>query len=353
MRAIYVCSSEAGAGKTMLAVSLASQLQNSGLTVGFIKAGMPRATDAIDGGDAGFVKQALNCKESLELLAPLRLDYSGKMALAGRTNAIDLLQEAFAEVARGKDVVIVEGGSTLDEGADLGIAAAQVVSRLSARALLVSGYRAQATVNNFVAAKKSLGDALASVVVNGIPNAQQRFFSLQVEPELRREGAVLVGSLPQVRALAAVSVDEAVRHLAGEVLCCPDKMDNMVENIVIGSIQFDDAKAYFERKAKKLVVACGGRPDMQLAALASDTSGLVLSGNTYPDPYVLSRAKEVGVPVILVKDDTASVIDDLAPLFERARFRQLAKLDTARNLVFEHLDWPTFLGSMGLADSEA
>ena len=45
--------------------------------------------------------------------------------------------------------------------------------------------------------------------------------------------------------------------------------------------------------------------DIQLAALETSTSCLILTGNIYPSPSVLNRAEELCVPVLLTKLDTA------------------------------------------------
>ncbi len=351
MTALFVCSTEARAGKTMLAVGLAKQFTKNGLSVGYMKAvTVLNEGESLEGSDAGFAKAALGLAEPLELLAPVQIT-TGELrstGTSGDVSALDRISAAYKEVSSGKDVVIVEGGSNLAEGSVLGVSGPEVVAGLSARAVLLAGYRSDGLVSAISNAAQYLGPALLGVVVNSVPSAQERFCASAVSCLRGQNGAAVIGVLPQVRSLMAVSVRDMVGAVGGSVLCCPEGLDRSVESIMIGTINHEDALAYFERKANKVVVASGGRPDMQLAALASATSCLVLAGKTDADPYVLSRGREVGVPIIRTDIDTTSALGCLQTLFDSARFRHKAKIEAAERLLADHLDLEAVLAGLGL-----
>lgn len=351
MAAVYVCSTEAGAGKTMLAIGLARRLRKSGLSVGYMKAvSLLGEGDQLDRSDAGFARQALGLVDSMEAMAPVRLSTGGVPVMTGsrEVDALEQIKSSYREIAQGKDVVIVEGGSYLAEGAALGVAGPEVASALSAKAILVARYRPDDVVGNIENSRQSLGSTLAGVVVNGLPSTQSSFYATKVLPKLNRGNTPLWGCLPQLKGLVAVSVRELVDHLGGEVVCCSDKLDLAIESIMIGTINHEDAVGYFERKANKVVVASGGRPDMLLAALATPTSCLLVVGSADPDPYVLSRAVEVGVPVVRVAGNTVSVVDRLQSLFDNARFHQRTKTEVAERLLAEHVDWTAVFAGLEL-----
>jgi len=350
MVALYLCSTEARAGKTMLAVGLAQHFRRSGLSVGYMKAvSILSGGEQLEAGIAGFVKRVVGLGESVDLLAPVQIAAGGHLgtAVSGQGGALERLKSAYQEISKGKDVVIVEGGGNLAEGAALGVSGPEVVSALSAKALLVAKYHPDNLVSAAYNAKQSLHEALVGVVVNSVPIAQAHFCASAVNSVLNQNTAVF-GSLPQVRSLMGVSIGELVRHLGAEVLCCADRLDLAVENVMIGTINYEDARGYFSRKANKVVVTSVGRPDMQLAALATSTHCLLVVGDESPDPYVLSRAVEIGVPVIKAKGDTISVLDRLQPLFDNSRFHQREKVETAEHLLAEHLDWAALYSGLGL-----
>lgn len=352
MTALYVCSTEARAGKTTLAVGLAKHLRKSGLSVGYMKAVTVLGEgESLEGSDAGFAKAALGLAEPLELLAPVQIT-TGELrgaAASGDAPALDQIATAYKEVSSGKDVVIIEGGGNLAEGTALGVSGPEVIVALSARAVLVAGYRPDGLVGAITNAAQYLGSSLLGVVVNSVPGAQERFCTSAVSSFRSQNGATIIGLLPQVRSLMAVSVADVVQSLGGRVLCGANGLDRGVESIMIGTINHEDAKAYFERKGNKVVVTSGGRPDVQLAALATPTSCLVLTGKSEADPSVLSRAEEVGVPIIRAEGDTASALDRLQTLFDGARFRHKAKIEVAERLLGERLNIEAVLTGLGLS----
>ena len=101
MAALYVTSPYAGAGKTAVCAGLGRHLVGDGKKVGFFKPLVAeiKSPEAIDS-DAQFMKQVLALKEPVENLCPV---------IGGEGDVAKKIKEAYAKVARGKDVVIVEG----------------------------------------------------------------------------------------------------------------------------------------------------------------------------------------------------------------------------------------------------
>lgn len=64
------------------------------------------------------------------------------------------------------------------------------------------------------------------------------------------------GMLPRSQLLRSVSVRELVRQLNAEVLCRPDRLDLLVEELTIGAMNVSAALKYF-RKANNMAVITG------------------------------------------------------------------------------------------------
>jgi hypothetical protein len=86
------------------------------------------------------------------------------------------------------------------------------------------------------------------------------------------------------------------------------------------------------------VVTRGDRPDIQLAALQTSTSCLVLTNNINPLPNILSRAKAVKVPVVMVKDDTVRTMEAVEGVLDKAKFSHEKKVERLAQLLGQHLD---------------
>jgi len=133
--------------------------------------------------------------------------------------------------------------------------------------------------------------------------------------ELYKEGVGTMEMLSGERAATGASVARITERLQAEVLCCSESLDGVVENLMIAAMTVDSGLDYFSRKDNKAVIVRGERPDCQLAALATSTRCLVLTGGVRPPVQVLSLAEEKGVPVLLTDRDTLSVVAEMEQLF--------------------------------------
>ena len=100
----------------------------------------------------------------------------------------------------------------------------------------------------------------------------------------------------------------------------------LVEHLLIGAMGADAALSHFRRRTNKAVFTGGDRVDLQLAALETSTSALVLTGNIRPAASVIDRAEDRQVPIILVTDDTLTTVERAEGIFGHIRFKQEAKI---------------------------
>jgi hypothetical protein len=160
-----------------------------------------------------------------------------------------------------------------------------------------------------------------------------------VRPALEERGIPVLAVLPQERLLLSVSVGELAEFLSGKILCCPEKVDELVEHLMVGAMSVDSALTYFRRKPNKAVITGGDRPDIQLAALETSTKCLILTGNLRPSPIIMGRAEEVGVPMILVRQDTLSTVEVIERFFGKTRFHLEKKVQRFEEMLEDRFDF--------------
>jgi len=243
---------------------------------------------------------------------------------------------------------VAEGGGSLREGHTIGLPAQEVVRLLNARALIVIPHDGRLITDDALTAKAVLGDRLMGVVINRVPRYRMRFVEETVKPYLERDGIRVYGVLPEERIFQAVSVREIALRLNGEVLCAEETADELVENLMVGAMGVDSALSYFRRLPNKAVITGGDRPDVQLAALETSTKAVILTGNLHPSPIILSRAAEIGVPMILVKTDTLATVESIRSFFGRTRLHQPRKLERFRELMAARMDLDGLFADLGL-----
>ncbi len=77
---------------------------------------------------------------------------------------------------------------------------------------------------------------------------------------------------------------------------------------------------------------------MILAALESDTSGIICTGDITPAAAVISEARERGVPLICVPFDTLTTVEHINQLYWRISVNSSYKIQMSKKLVEKYID---------------
>jgi hypothetical protein len=116
----------------------------------------------------------------------------------------------------------------------------------------------------------------------------------------------------------------------------------MIENCV-GAM--DGTTLFAFRDSRKAVITGGHRTDIQLAALETDTTCMVLTGGVSPNEIILARAREKGVAVLTVSGDTTATVDRFESLLGRLRIREREKIRRGIELVRAAVDADAILSA--------
>jgi len=306
MSSLYITSDKPRAGKTSLAVTIQNKIKNEGKTVSLLNP---------------FSQQ--NEKITLEAVV-----------------------ESFNSTAQDTDINIVEGLSNLeDSNADL---ARELVEAIDAKVILVLGYSPSLYSGIALRAQMLFGDRLAGVVINGVTKYKKRVIVKNLVDELQGQGVKVLAVVPEDRRLLGVSVGQLAEHIGGTFLYGEDKKDAFVEHLMIGGLVLDWGVLYFERFENKAVIVRGNRPDLQMAALSTPTSCIVLTASESAIEYVQIEAREEEIPLICVPIDTLDTALVLETLQDRAEFDHPLKQKRFIELIDENGDWVSILGAAGL-----
>ena len=331
--ALYVASWTEGAGKTTVCVGLGRWLQKSGRKVAYLK---PVAlADAGVDGDAGSLRQVLG----LGALSPLRLSSNALKAEASSGSLGGKVAEAYGGVLQDHDAVLLEGAGGIGMDADLAQAAIPVIEAMDASVIVVVAYSTSLPWEKVAAEVGKFGRRLVGIVINRVPGNRIESVRDEVGSLLDGKGVEVVGVLPEDRLLMGVNVAQIAERLQAQVLCCADALNELVENVMIGALTVDSGADYFDRKDNKAVITRGERPDTQIAALATSTRCLILSGGVRPIGQVLSWAEDKRVPVLVTDKDTLSAVAEVEQVFAQARFNEEGKLEKLEQMLQEGLDF--------------
>ena len=354
-KALYINSVVTFSGKTSLCLGLGLEMQNAGLKVGYLK---PVGTQPlmIQGHladeDANFVRQVLRLELPAWELSPVIVTDDLLNEIMGGKSHSDLnigLDAAVEKAGQDKDVLLLEGGTSMRDGYSVGLNTVDVVQRLKVPTLSVTRWRSLRNVmDDTMAAKARLGDYLKGVVINAVPNEMLDQAKTKLAPYLESRGIPVYGVLPFQQALTAVTIAEIVELLDAQVLTGNNLMGRLVENLTVGAMTVESALPRFRRQVNKAVVTGGDRADIQAAALETSTTALVLTGNLHPSPTILKTAEERGVAVLLVRQNTIQTIEAIENIFGRTRLGQAEKLNRFQAMIAEHLDYKRLSADLGL-----
>jgi BioD-like phosphotransacetylase family protein len=356
MKALYVTSLHTFSGKTAFCLALGQRLQADGYQVGYLK---PLSTHPwqvagqVADEDADFVRRTLRLSEeprdlvSVVLTRELLVEH---LVSETPTDFLARIKADFQRVSAGKDVVLLEGGASLREGFSVGLGTPVVAEALGVPALALAPFlNRMSLLDDCLVAQLRMGHSLLGLLINKVPDEEMEFVRGVACPYLERHGIPSLGVLPLREQLQAISVGELADTLGGEFLTLPDKKDVLIEQLVVGAMSVEQALPRIRRVVgTKAVITGGDRADIQLVALETASQCLVLTGHLRPVPEVLRRAKECGVPVLLVRANTMEAIEAVDRVFGKTRLGQHSKLEQFEALLAEHFDFDRLYKSMGL-----
>jgi BioD-like phosphotransacetylase family protein len=347
---ILIASSTGYAGRTFIALGLALKLSEMGYKVGLMK---PFGTVPVTSGnsvydaDALFFRETLALSEPLETISPFVMSYEEQTRLYDGTgsDAKKMVHAAFRSIKK-KDFILLCGANDLMEGALLGLDVLSLSEDLKAQVLMVESWRGDVSADALFGAKALLGKRYAGAVINKVPEAMMDHVKTTVKPFLGKKGIPVHGVVPKDKFLESVTVRQLNEILHGKVLCCEDRLDEFVENFMIGAMDVDSALNYFRRTPNKAVITGAHRSDIQLAALETSTKCIILTGGFQTNEVVLGKARARGIPILSVTADTFSAINNIELRMGKSTIREKRKIERVKELITSGFDMFGFLKKM-------
>ena len=300
MGELYIIAGEEAAGKTAICAGLAINLLNDGKKVGYLKLSAAQNDD--------------------------------DTSLMRKIPGLDILADESAPL-KGRNIVLAE--------ARLGKKTYEAAKEMKAKVIAVEAYTGQPAKS--ISLFKGFGERLMGVVINKVPQGLLKRFKEEAVEKYGAEGIKVLGIIPENRVLLAITVGELAECISGKILNHKEKSGELVENYMLGAMVVGSGLDYFGRKKNKAAVIREERLDMQLAALETSTSCLVLSGGNQPPTYgVLLKAESKGVPVITTAIDINDIVTNIENALIKTSLNYEKKLEKLAETVKQNLDMKVF-----------
>lgn len=326
MKTLFLSSVVERSGKSMVTLGLA---KNCPVKVGYFKP-FKEVVINVDGKvvdqDALLMKRALRLPFDEEELCPLTYDIYQPVGME------DILK-AFDKVKEGAEAMLVEGTRDITTGCMGSVSGMTIAQAMDAQVVLVSS--AQISALDKICMLRRLMDQypvhFRGVVLNQVED-------MKMGRLLERRGIRVLGMIPPVKELRAFRVKEVADAIGAEVINGDRGMDGMVERVLIGAMTIETAMLHMRRVTRKAIITGGDRTDIQMAALSTDTSCLVLTGGMFPSKTVMTKAYEVGVPILVTRHNTMEAAEMIEHLIARIDPEDGAKISQIADVVKRHVD---------------
>jgi hypothetical protein len=334
MNVVYIHSDGPGAGKTALAATLADLLRREGASVAVVKPISRGDVNAADTDSAVYEK--LLGQTSAPTPVPAA---QGKLS----ATVLGQITDSCKEAGDGKDVLIVEGSSGITTDA-----ARQIVEALDAAVLGITRHVHSKEPDDLADWPSAFGDRLIGVVINGRTQYQSTELEANFLPALNALGIKSLGVVTEDRSLVSATIDQIVEHLDGRYLQGEEYGDRVIEHFLVGGMGLDWGVLYFGIRENKAVIVRGDRPDIQMAALHTPTSCLILTNGVEPVEYIVNEADLEEVPIVVVDTGTLDTMAALNTLQDSVSFDHAQKVERFRELLRENVDLDPIFERLGV-----
>jgi BioD-like phosphotransacetylase family protein len=235
------------------------------------------------------------------------------------------------KASAGMDGLFIEGGKDICYGASVFLDSLTLACSVGAEVIVVASGEPDTVMDDIHFIHKYFNMSscrLKGVIINKVRDPED--FKQTHLKNITGLGIPVLGVIPYEERLSYYSMRYLADALFAKVLGGESGLDNVVKHIFVGAISTEAGmrNPVFNQE-NKLIITSGDRDDMIIAALASNSAGVILTNNIIPPSNIIAMAAEQNIPLLLVAHDTFQVakqIDRLEALITPADAEKVAIL---------------------------
>ncbi len=316
MSFLFIGSTGDRAGHSLVSWTISRRLVEKGLNVGFLK---PFGTNPVQikglwtDPDALLFKHVLKLHEPVEKICP----YLATEDIWRQKESKEIFDEICSlarELSISKDVLIIMGsGQLFFDDISCHVSDISLINGLAADFVLVNRYRETSrSIYSLLSVSSLLKNRIKGIILNRVPPEKLEQIRDQVVPSLIRKGIPITTTLPEDPALTFRSLAEIREAIDGQILRGEENLDRTVSGMTAGSADLVGELKLFKRAYNKIILLAPS-PDSEIEGIPNrrPVAGIILTGGRNPAPQLLQTAESAGIPLMLVKGDTFSVLERL------------------------------------------
>lgn len=334
MDVVLLASNRPGTGKTALASALASRWGQQGHWVAYLRLGPDDESQEADTAYVTSLTTINGSPEGAHGLTVPRINPLGQ-TIGGLSAALaDFRSEAAGLGYR----LLLEVSPPKGEEPRTWALCGELAEAADASVIPIVDHAAMAEIDRLNAELRPVRQRLHGLLVNSMPPYRIRAWGAELLAQSGGDTDHVLGMIPEDRVMLSPTMGQVAEHLGAQWVLGQEKRDELVSRVLIGGNLMDPGVTYFGRYPEQAVVVRGDRPDIQLAALGSELTCLILTGGHQPIPYVYHEAQEQEVPLLVVESDTHATAEALGSVISWGTVHHQAKTERFAHLLEKHCE---------------
>lgn len=308
MKKILIASLKESAGKTSVIVGMLAAVNQH---YGYIKPFGDRLIYKRKRNwdyDSNLIIDIFGLKEDPETIT-LGFDHAKLRYVYDEEGVKNSIAKMVDSAASGMEGIVIEGGKDITYGSSIHLDSLSLARYTEAGLYVVISGDSDRILDDISFLKDHVdmkGCDFKGVIINKLKDIDE-FEGLYLK-EIRDMGVPVAGIIPYKEQLTQFTMSYLAEKLFAKVIAGEEGLGNTVKNIFVGAMSTDETmRNPLFNKENKMLITSGDRNDMILAALESETVGILLTNNILPPANIVSKAAEKGIPLLMVTADTYHV----------------------------------------------
>ncbi len=200
MKPLLFASNQAYSGKSSFCAGIGMLLKEKGYKVGYMKPiiTLPVSVEGrIADEDAKYISKLLDIHDDISDISPVNYiellrSVSPKNLENNHENFLDKIGKSFEKLSSGKDILLIEGARTIEEGMYLGISAREISRKVNAKVIVITRY-ADEMLDKVLYYSEFFRDSFAGIIINLVPVNSVNLLKNEVFPYLEKNKIKIFG----------------------------------------------------------------------------------------------------------------------------------------------------------------
>ncbi|MEX1382710.1 phosphate acetyltransferase [Lutibacter sp.] len=350
-KAIYIATSEANSGKSIVALGLMRMLLGKTAKVGYFRPIIDADKKGKKDNHISTIISHFNLDiNPNEAFAFTRSEYIKKRNEGKEGEVFDMIIEKYKALEEKNDFMLVEGTDFSGEGTAIELDANILIAKnLGIPAIIVSS-GVDKTLEEFVNGVHITYDSfkekeveVLAVIANKVQEKNIKIARDGIQKNLPKD--VFVSVIPLITSLNNPTIKEVAKAIDAKVLFGKEHINNQSSKFIVGAMQLRNYLGHLCENC--LIITPGDRADIILGALQANISsnypkisGIVLTGGITPEKPIIKLIDGLAqvVPILTVKEGTFAVANKIGAIRSHMYAENKEKITTSLNVFDKYVE---------------